>query len=370
MKVKCPVSGLTYTVDFPHFGTSTCPHPMLALSASALNETFLELHAAQQLSSELTHLLGLAYLTKLPVVEVPALPANSHETMHAFWLKNLEKLARVCTKLERKTFLRPLPSIRATPETLPHLQHWLQDLEIELGQAAMPISDEARKLNSLAARSGVLTDNSSIHEKDIVESIMLRGLRGAPLKGKEAKRFPELIADWAQEVGEFPHTPVLLPSGKRIPLAQHWHTIITAAFTKDGAGDLLDGDVSTGDIEELIEYCYDQIPAGSIHATALWEKLTYLQENLEDYKARGSLRKIRPAAFKGTTEDLLAALGEPVTHHKDSPCPLGTQAKSGHDATELLLQDFPSTTASTTTKTGISLQDRLAMKLAAAKRSN
>lgn len=363
MKTTCPISGLTYEVSFPDFGQTRAPHPMLGMSATALNETFLELHVAQQISSELTHLLGLAYLCKLPVVEIPALPANSHETMHAFWLKNMEKLARVCTKLENKTYIRPLPAIRATPENLPHLQHWLDDIQIALGQSAMPISDEARKLNSLAARSGVLTDNSSIHEKDIVESIMLRGLRGAPLKGKEAKRFPELIADWAVSVGEFPVTPVLLPSGKRVPLSQHWHRIITAAFTKDGTGDLLDGDVSTGDIEELIEYCYDQIPAGSIHATALWEKLTYLQENLEDYKARGSLRKIRPAAFKGTTEDLLAALGEPVTHSTTAPA-------ASTDIASAILQDFQDMPSASTTKTTtMSLQDRLALKLAAAKRS-
>lgn len=366
MKVSCPLSGLTYEVSFPHWGTSTAPHPMLSMSAASLTSSFLELHSAQQLSSELTHLLALGYLTKLPLVSFEPFTSKAHETMHSFWLENMERLARIANRLEDKKFHRTLPTIRISQDNLRNLKHWIEDIEGVLAGLSISIdSDKVRKINSASFKAELadkLDSSKSIefYSADEIQELILRGLKGSILTKKEAKAFPTLMADWTRTVAEFPSTKLTLPSGKRTTISSYWHTLVEAAFSKTGLLELLTEDVNIADIEELIEHCYEHVSYDySVHASSLWAKLEELRNSVQSYKDNptGKVRAPKVPTFKGSTADLLALLGE---------TPVETMAPQGpEDSTvSILLGDSPATTTSAPHPSGLTLQQRLALKLA------
>lgn len=343
MKVHCPISGISFDVPFPELGHATYPHPMLSMSAKDLTATYLETHMAQFMESELTHLLGLAYICKLPIVSLPSLESDSHVKLHAFWLKNMERLARLANSLEGSQAQKGMPKVRVSTDNLSNLEHWITDINSAWAARSMPISEQARKLNSQGHKSIIIESrdtsrNPSMYDKEEIDSLILRGLKGSPLNKKETKAFPELITKWVMNVAPFPTAKVRTPSGKLTTISQHWKDILETAFSKDGALDLLCEDVNVGDLEEILEHCYENIPiqCGTI-ASLLWKKLEDVKSILEDFRSPmvPQPKPVKLPAFKGTTDDLLS-----------------------------LLEDTPSEKVETPSNmTGLSLQEKLALKL-------
>lgn len=349
MKVHCPVSGLSFSTDFPQWGHATYPHPMLSCSTATLNQDYLELFAAQTLSSELTHLLGLAYLLKLPVVSVPSFGADSHSKLHSFWLKHMERLAKLATALEGRPAPKKKTTIRVCEDNLEHLGAWVEELEISWSLRSAPISDAARKINSAAWTSVQLSPSRDTDRQKEIESLILKGLRGSMLTRKESAKFPETITKWVMNVAPFPTAKIQLPDGRKVTISEHWQHIMELAFSKTGALDLLCENINAGDLEELIEHCYDQIPVeiGTM-ASLLWKKLEEVKENLENYRANGvtgaglaTPKAPKIPAFKGTSEELLALL---IDGPDEAPAPAAPKETGG-----------------------LTLQQKLALKLAGKK---
>lgn len=314
MKIHCPISGVSYEVSFPAAGHATAPHPMLSLPVKELNETFLPTWAAGSMSSELQHLLALSYLCKLPVTAIHAFGRTSHAELTTFWGKNMEAVARLATSLENRA-TKGLPTLTLSADTIGCLSGWIEALTTAQACRSMPTSDLARKLNSQnwKAEVSILVGgkvNSGADQKEI-DSLILRGLRGSPLSRSESGKYPTYITNWIANAAPFPTAKVELPSGKKVTLSEHWRHILEIAFSKDGALDLLCEDVNAGDLEEILEHCYNELPADGLMSSLVWKKLEAVRDVLEEFKT--STRPVKPekvALYSGTDSDLAALLGE------------------------------------------------------------
>lgn len=356
MKVKCPISHVTYKTADLLGGSFTAPHPILSQTVTfkELKVTYLARWAAGTLDETDTHLLGTALLLKLPIEGKVEMPLVSPKNFHAFWQDHMERLAKTVEFLEGREFTH-LPKLRIHNESITSLKSHLTTLMDAARSLWSPISEEARRRNTrlandktisllelnsaiISSRSRAADGYDEIHEKDTVDEILNRGLKGSPLTRSEARKFPTLIANWAAEVGEFPTAMVTLESGKKVSIAQHWKGIIEQAFQKDAVVSILSSDVNIGDVTELLEHCYTEIPAGTLHASELFKKLEVLREVLDEFKSEGAPPK--PAVFTGTQDDLLAAI-------------------SG-ESTEVSVQISPK-------EDGLTAAQRLAVKMAALK---
>lgn len=308
MKVFCPISGISYQVPGGFNGTSVHPHPILAesLSVQRLISSYLEPWSQGVMSQEDTHLLGLAFLLKLPVSSVPALPKDSYLTLNAFWDKYLERLSKLALKLEGKDF-KQLPKLAVTIETLPALPHWIDTLHTEVSLAFSPISEEAKKRNNPRHRTN--SDDKGVYTQEEIDSIIIRGLKKSPLSAKESRTFPTLIAAWACKVGEFPTAYVTQENGRKIVIADLWKDIIERAFSKEGTVEILGGDVTLADAEELLEHCYCEIPVGTVHASYLFKKLEEVKDILEEFRG-GRIETPKAEKFAGTEAELLSLLSD------------------------------------------------------------
>lgn len=355
MKVKCPITGIIYTVDSPNLGKSIAPHPILSqyLYCSDLVSQYLEPWAAGELSPTETHLLGVAFLMKLPLEGTPLLPDLTPAEYLPFWNKYLERLAKLATRLEDKSF-DLLPKIRVTPENFAHLPHWIDDLHTEVSILFSPISERAKKLNRGSYKTAILdSDNAPLnrgaYSQQDIEQIILRGMKGSILTPKESKIFPQLVAEWAESVGEFPTSYVTLESGKKLQINELWKDIIIAAFSKDSLNAILQGEATLADADELLEWCYTEIPPGSTQASILFKKLEVVVEVLEEFRATP-----KPAKFQGTQDELLALIADPSLSERRSPS--GERVTSPSKSPDIFNQDD-----------GLTFSQRLAIKVAQAK---
>lgn len=362
MKVTCPISGIPYMVSLPIKGTSIHPHPILSqsISASQLSRTYLEAWSAGTLSTEEIHLLGVALVLKLPVEGTPEFPKSPAECYLPFWSKYLERLAKLAIKLEGKETTL-LPKLRITPDSLPHLPHWIDTLHTEVSVLFSPISEEAKKRNRDSYRTFLISSDSAsakgTYDQADIDSIITRGLKGSLLKGKESKDFPHLMAVWASNVGQFPTAYVTLEDGRKLTIDKHWRDIIAKTFMKDGIYEVLGGDITLADVDELLEYCYDEIPVGTLHASCLFKKLEEVREVLEEFRGGGAKpARQRFEKYKGDENELLLLL-------QDSP----TESGSGSGEARPIQKSPPAQTSPSEPQ--LSITQKLAIKLAEHRKS-
>jgi len=277
------------------------------------------------------------------------MPSDAHETLHSFWLKHMERLARLATTLEGKPAPKRQTQIRVSLDNLSNLAAWIEEIEISWSLRSAPITDAVRKLNSQAWNSVQISPAQAqardTERQQEIETLILKGLRGSLLTRKESSKYPETITKWVMNVAPFPTAKIQLPDGRKTTISEHWAHIMELAFSKDGALDLICENINAGDLEELLEHCYDQIPVEiGIMATLLWRKLEEVKTNLETYRnsgvmpANGTPKAPKIPSFKGTSEELLALL-------IDDAEPVPTAPKTADPS-------------------GLTLQQKLALKLA------
>ena len=338
--MKCSLSGLEYKVSFLS-GSVSAPHPIFSLSTKEVVAAFLPKFSALELSNEELHLFGCFLTSKLPLVswDYPLLESDSLENWAGFWLKHVEKLAALLNRIEGKS-LSYLAQFHVTLDvdgsSIRNLPEWIKAAHDIINERTMPITDEARKRNKEFRAN--LGENEYLSEHHCTE-IIKKGLQGSLLTKKEEKLFPELLAKWAAQTGEFPHTKFQLPNGRKLSIYQHWINILTKAFQKDGLGlvDLLCEDVTPGDIEEILEHCVVNIPNDNSHAITFFRELGKLQSALEEFRPTGLSAK---AIKKASSADLLSLLGG------DEVSPLAQPANIvNNDPNAPKKADFPSLAA-------------------------
>lgn len=298
MKVTCPISGISYAISSPVRGHSIHPHPMLssAIKVSQLNEWYLADWANGDLPPVETHLLGVAYLLKLPVesVSVSGAVSGTYDQLDVFWSASMERLAKLATRLDGKVAtLRRLPRMVVTAETLRFLPDWLETLSSELGNASMPVSEKAKELNRASYKAGTEITARGISQylgADEIDGIVLRALRESPLGKAEAKALPVIIADWACKVTEFP-----------AHCNTRWQRIIQTIFDTDFVNKILMSDITLEQVKAIEEHMQLATPAHAVstsHSSLLMARLATVIPVLEDFSpAISSRKKVNEAAL-------------------------------------------------------------------------
>lgn len=327
MNITCPLTGVSYTVSGIQ-GTAVDTHPILLMSARTLNNSYLADFAENKLSSEQIHLIGMAYIMKLPITMAEDWKCPSVESLHAFWLQQLERIARIATRVETYGGKRALPTFNLTTDSFPKLVSYAKTLEAVMSGKFLSIDgDTVRKLNAAnfkkaqeAAANHKPEDNLHLLEDAEITDILLRGLRGSILDSHDSKVFPHLMADWACKAGNFPTTKISNGKGEKLSLCELWRKMIVVAFrTTDLRGlteakELAQWELVPTDVETLIEQCYEDIEPAGIHAEQLFAKLKVLKNEIEDLKNLAAHKKAaakKPSIAKDiSTADLLDLLGD------------------------------------------------------------
>lgn len=316
MKVTCPISGISYVLSKPVRGHALSPHPMLSSSikVSQLTEWYLADWAKGDLPETETHLLGIAYLLKLPVesVAMSVIASDELEVFDKFWSSIMEKLVKLATKLDGKVVaMRRLPKMVVNHQTLAFLPDWLETLASELGNASMPISDKAKELNRASYKVGTEVSGRTISQyldTGEIDGIVLRALRASPLAASEAKALPVILADWALKVSDF-------PSHSRT----RWQRVIQTVFQPDYVNKILMSDITLDQVKAIEEHMKLNTPAhavGTSHSSLLMSRLAEVIPVLEDFAPAISSRKkvnesalndaLMGAAVNGATSGPLA----------------------------------------------------------------
>lgn len=301
MKVTCPISGIITTLTTPTRGSVKSPHPMLSanIKCAKLADWYLEPWAKGELPQVETHLLGCAYLLKLPIntIALEPLEETTLAKWDRFWSSNMEKLAKLALRLEGKEVnYKYLPKLTVTMDTLGALPDWVSELEFAINLSAMPISDKARELNRASYKAGteVANNPSRYLAEDQIEQVVRRALNGSLLSNNESKALPVILSDWALKVTEFPeHTKM------------RWQRIIQTIFHQDYINQILMSDIKLEQVKALEEHLQLNTPAhaiGTSHISILMDRLHKVIPVFEDFSPVISARK------KTGQDDLIAAL--------------------------------------------------------------
>lgn len=301
MKVTCPISGIVTTLVNPLRGHTIHPHAMLSASITCaqLEDWYLAPWALGDLPETETHLLGCAFVLKLPIesMALPVMDAEKLAKWDKFWSANLEKLAKLAAKLEgRDRKFKHLPRLAVTMDTISALPEWIKNLETEISVSSMPISDKARELNraSYKANSDGSADATKLLAPDQIDQVVRRALNNSPLSNNEQKALPVILSDWALKVTEFPdHTKM------------RWQRIVQLIFQPDYINKLLMSDIKLDQVRALQDHLMLNTPAhavGTSHSSMLMSRLDMVIPVMEDFMPEISSRR------KGNQEDILAAL--------------------------------------------------------------
>jgi hypothetical protein len=133
------------------------------------------------------------------------------------------------------------------------------------------------KQNTAAAFSRIVTiwtecieDFSTKHANMVRERSLLKAeehmQRAHLMMRKRPATYARAIASWASMAGEFPVQIICTAKHAAISVKEHWEAVIISCVLKDGKA-------SAQDIAGLLEYCEQHVPAGTIHAFALFESL-------------------------------------------------------------------------------------------------
>ena len=326
MKVTCPISGVRYILSNPLRGHAIHPHPMLSstITIAQLNDWYLKDWAEGNLASDLTHLLGMAYVIRLPIesANLPVADEFKLEKYDNFWSGILEDLAKVATKLEgRNKQFKRLPRFMLNAETLRRLPDWLADLKTEMSVASMPISEKAKELNreSYKTRGEISAQTiSSFLTPEQTDGVVLRALRESPLAKGEAKALPVILADWANKVTEF-------PQGQ----ATRWQRIIQTIFNENYIDQIIMTGIKVVDIKQIEEHVMLNTPShavGTSHSKLLMARIATVIPVIEMFDPQISARK------KGNEDELLATIMGNNTSERAQPGTTHAQhtGKSNH----------------------------------------
>lgn len=294
MKLTCPYSGISYFIDGVIYRKiANIPHPILSVDLNDILSSYLPRFAKEDLNQEELHLFGTYLLTKLPIESwgFPLLEKAPLTYWTPFWLKNLQHLASTVKRLSGKkpknlpTFRLICDSLDDSINPLSQLKEWLDTANSCINEYYAPISEEALRRNK-TFRANLSEEQFTSEEQ--CNAVIEKILRGSLSTPREKEKFPELIANWAAQVGDFPNSIFRTSSGERKTLRNFWKEILRNTFDLGTSGKgysaILTSDVTIADLEELQEHCMEHIPSGTLHSRALWEELGKLKEVILEFK--------------------------------------------------------------------------------------
>ena len=294
MKLICPYTAVSYKTSVG-YGHGQVPHPIFGLPAGELVGQNLDAFIINKLTPEELHLLGCALLAKLPVIWDTAL---DRETCIPKWKAHIERLAATVLRYVDRG-ADDLPEYRICKATAN-----LTNLNVYISAVNEAISSH----QPWGTVDPLDPYTSSSYLRDEAEEMILKLLRNVSNKANATKELPDLMADWASDVGNFPDTKVILLGNRVTTLKLHWKFIIKRLFESKSPIEILSDNITVGDIAELIEQCEGHIDIGSIHSLALFKKLRQAQSILDEFSSPARLADIKVSAAS-KSGDLASLLG-------------------------------------------------------------
>lgn len=268
MKILCSLSGIEFECShFPGtFFSRETYHPVFNLPQKKLL-SYTGKWAAGELTRTDSYLLFLSLLNSSEQVEF-RVPVFRNEQTDSIIANNMEYLVRTVIKIN--TVSNPsvvFPRFVVSPDTrfLQNVHHWIESWQDCYQQFldGYKTAHESRKLINREAALQRMIKNPH----------------------KAVSEYAAQIADWASIAGDFPVFLTQSPyTTLKVPLAEYWKSIISKA-----AKDERLFSIPPKDLQELLDHCEENIPAGSIYSNALFKLLRHAQEKQKNFLGLGDM---------------------------------------------------------------------------------
>lgn len=307
-RILCSISGIEFKTDhFPVYLTAReYHHPVFSISTSELL-TFADKWIDGQFSATEDYLYYLALFnsTKLVEFRVPAIRTNSTQSIIA---QNTSALLSVVERIHvagedkvRYTLNLPMFAITSETKDLSNTMHWIKLWENNYNDYL-----KGYKTSTL------------IEKLSRKETILERLLKD---RTKDISSYANQLAEWAALASGFDSDTQIVADGtagdKPIQLCEYWKKLIRMCARDEAIYTIHDGDLS-----ELIDFCEDTIPHGSIQAHALMallrsskeKKDTYIDLGDIDIGAHGTIFRILDASSSIEDANKLALIDSAPLH--------------------------------------------------------
>lgn len=272
-QITCSYSGILFH----------CEHMPVSLHSREYHHPLFTLPKKKLLSlsgewsrGKLTHTesyllyLSLLHSTDLVIWRTPATYTPRTTSIVA---NNMESLIHIIGKIDliqHPSFTLPKFAISYDTSDLSNSYHWIH--------AWIDKYDEWSQDTKAAARREVVKDRIQRREASLEK--LLKTSFSKP------DSVANIIANWAEDAGDFPDFLVSHPLKKnvKLPIAEYWKEIIRASVHDDRIWQYPKKDIS-----ELIDHCEDHIDHGSIHAHALMKTLRQGLIKQSDYMGFGDV---------------------------------------------------------------------------------
>jgi hypothetical protein len=250
MRILCAYSGIEFTVEhFPAVLNSreVC-HPIFYLPQHKLLSYIPKWHSGELTSTD-SYLLYLALFNSTELIEwrVPALKLDKTVAIVANNMPALVSIVSKINVIKHPNFVLPRFVISPETKTLENSSYWIQSWIDQYNEFL-----EGYKTRSL--------EEKIVRREEALERLINNSNR-------TVESYATILADWASMAGSFPTSTTEI-QGKQIPLVDYWKTIIKACAKNESIFT-----VPKNDLEELVEYCEQNIPHGSIYAHTLMQFL-------------------------------------------------------------------------------------------------
>lgn len=265
-KILCAYSGIMFTCEhFPITLTAReATHPIFQVQQKKLL-SFLAKWSGHELTPTDSYLLFLSLLSSSDHVEF-RVPVVRHLQTDSIVANNMESLARTVIKLNSVTNPHVVfPRFAVTPDTkkLDNIHHWIEAW------------DQAYR-DFLDGYKDVGTSQKLVRREAALERLIKNPF-------KEVQTYASALADWAEDAS---------PDWPRDKTGIYWKEIITKCTTSVGIYS-----IPMKHIEELLEHCELDIPAGTIFSHKLKDVLRTALKKQKEFLGIG------PTTFQIIDED-------------------------------------------------------------------
>jgi len=246
MRILCAYSGLEFKVEyFPAVLNSreVC-HPIFYLPQHKLISYIPKWYGGELTGTD-SYLLYLALLNSTDLVEwrVPAIKTDKSVAIVAHNMPALVSIVSKINIVKHPSFVLPRFVISPETKSLENSSFWIQAwidayAEWSEGYKTRSYDEKLRRREEALER---LINNSA----------------------RTVGSYATILAEWAALAGNFP-TGTQDVRGKQVPLCDYWKSIIKACASNESIFS-----IPKNDLEELVEYCEQEIPHGSIYAHTL-----------------------------------------------------------------------------------------------------
>jgi len=255
MRILCAYSGIEFKVEhFPAILNSreVC-HPIFYLPQHKLISYIPKWHSGELTATD-SYLLYLALLNSTELIEwrVPALKTDKTIAIVAHNMQSLVAIVSKINIIKHPAFVLPRFVISPETKTLENSSFWIDAW----------VNQYRDWSDGYKTRS---YDEKLQRREEALERLINNSAR-------TVESYATILADWAALAGSFPIGTQEV-KGKQVPLSDYWKSIIKACASNESIFS-----IPKKDLEELVEYCEEEIPHGSIYAHTL---MSFLRSGLK-----------------------------------------------------------------------------------------